>query len=362
MSEKRLGLHNHGLSRTDVFKAFKFAAKQHGPAALVLTAACGAGFGPNSLDMGDLPPGNEAQALKDPLDTLFDDVKQAQQEGKFDPEKSYSLAYLSTVGTLSAQELTATWPNVIPILNQAGEVTAIASPIMPVTLVGSLLGSPSVAKDLAEGVIMPIYDTEGNVVTYTQLTTAQAALLRTGNVNAVYRLDDYNNIQVYLENNNPAADAQAGEVNDAKAVANEQELQEIEINLPPDWKKPPKDYCGEDLVKYYAYLLTSATFGMLIMDDYMEKGQKSVTYDEDYHKKIDSFLEGERKIAARLQEKNCYSYTDKSGSVFTDYKLMRDLKFRYYGAQKKEFALRFNINTPIKDVFKAALKEVNTWW
>ena len=147
-----------------------------------------------------------------------------------------------------------------------------------------------------------------------------------------------------------------------------------------EWKPPPKDYCGEDMVRYYAHLLLDENLGMLLVGawttdpailDNPERLKLNIFKD------TDKFEKESKAVGERLREKSCYFYGDQGsakGSVFMDYKILRDQYMKSLGETMGETGAEagikghnfvsslFNSNMSTQEAFDVALKTVSKWW
>ncbi len=144
------------------------------------------------------------------------------------------------------------------------------------------------------------------------------------------------------------------------------------------WKPPPKDYCGEDMEQYYAYLLLSEILGVLLVDAF--KTDKTILDNPEklnIFKDADKFQEENNAISKRLKERNCYFYSGPNSaesSVFMDYKILRGQYRQSLGKAMGETGEKasikgfnfvkslFNSNMSTQEAFEVALKTVSKWW
>jgi len=123
---------------------------------------------------------------------------------------------------------------------------------------------------------------------------------------------------------------------------------QIEISgssyIPPnDWKPPSKNHCGEDLVELFARLYFSSISAEVFVESLNPSASRDPkAYDKAYNDALKSPIlqktdENERRINEideNLRKKGCYFYPE-GGSVFMDYKLMRERAFLKVGKYSK---------------------------
>lgn len=136
---------------------------------------------------------------------------------------------------------------------------------------------------------------------------------------------------------------------------------------PKDWKSPEKDSiknCGVDLTEYFAYQLLEEALALFSRDEIdslqlQGKLKSSVQLTEHMGQTLPIFKDYSKfetrgnQIDAQLREGNCYFYPD-GGSVFADYKYMRDRANLRAGGYSKpnitaeEYAQIWNKNPAIQ--------------
>lgn len=139
---------------------------------------------------------------------------------------------------------------------------------------------------------------------------------------------------------------------------------------PTGWQPPEKDYCGHNMPDYFARLFINSIIQVLFMAEY----DRGVKIDELKEKDIVAKgMENDhrvREIEGAMKEENCYFY--QGGSVFGDFKIMRDKFLRQdytkvinpEGNKLAELIKnkRWDINTPFNEVYQQVLEIVNGWW
>lgn len=142
------------------------------------------------------------------------------------------------------------------------------------------------------------------------------------------------------------------------------------------WKPPDKEYCGEDMVRYYASLLLDESMAGVLMEQY--RIDPSIINDPERIKLFQDekqFRKEHSETDKRLRDNNCYFYGEKGeGSVFMDYKIMRENYVTRLGesmgmtgkdatyAGYKSVSSLFNANMSTQEAFEVALKTVAQWW
>lgn len=137
-----------------------------------------------------------------------------------------------------------------------------------------------------------------------------------------------------------ARDSQKIQINQATSNTADNALPKFQVEIqgsgyiPPDgWKPPDKNHCGEDMVDYFARLLVSSVNAMAFVEQLDIKNPstdpklRTAVYDRATKipllEKADENEQHIHEIDERLREKGCFFYSD-GGSVFMDYKLMRE--------------------------------------
>jgi hypothetical protein len=123
----------------------------------------------------------------------------------------------------------------------------------------------------------------------------------------------------------------------------------------PNKKPPPKDYCGENMPSFFAYLFWNESLQRFM------KPTNILT--------VDSLplFQGEKEIMAKyeivgksLRDKGCYFYPG-GGSVFSDYKRIRDAHFPEK-ALTQWVSENINTNMSSQQAFDIVKSLVDTWW
>lgn len=150
-------------------------------------------------------------------------------------------------------------------------------------------------------------------------------------------------------------DAQAN--SDANAASKDLSNDFTASHQPPDgWKPPPKDYCGEDMQKYYAHLYLTEAVTVFMRPENIQSALNSPLL-----KDMDAYSKKANEIGQRLRDNNCYFYEGGS-SVFMDYKLLRHRFWKVDGANHSWVEANMNLNMPTSQAYEAAYKLVGQWW
>jgi len=123
----------------------------------------------------------------------------------------------------------------------------------------------------------------------------------------------------------------------------------MSIEKPNNWIPPSKDYEGEDIVNYFALLFLDQTVAMMYA--------KTKNLNLPILSEFQSFLDQENAVCKRLNDREKYFY--KKGSIFMDYKIMREESSNNVELQllKKQF----NPNMSAHEAFELAKTIVSNW-
>ncbi len=143
----------------------------------------------------------------------------------------------------------------------------------------------------------------------------------------------------------------------------------------PEWKAPHKEYGGEDLQAYYIVMLANEIVSVLVAG--ASKTNKSIFDQLDKIPVMQGFKEKVEDPSngadARLKKRGLYFY-EIGGSVFMDYKILRNKAFKKVGENLgetdsiaaqirgyKHFRDQFTIETPLDDVLTKAQDFISKW-
>ncbi len=136
----------------------------------------------------------------------------------------------------------------------------------------------------------------------------------------------------------------------------------------PEWRPPSKEYGGQDIPRYFALMFLNETIAMICA--------KAKRFDFPVVAALDVFSAEADRIGEELRAQNLYFYDtegQRDGSVFMDYKLLRNLAYakvgEEHGANEEHRvevgvrALKSQITADMttEQAFEIAQKIVNTW-
>lgn len=137
----------------------------------------------------------------------------------------------------------------------------------------------------------------------------------------------------------------------------------LEIN--PNWQPPSKDHGGENIPDLFARMLLNEIVGIMYA-----KLRKDLPIENG----IDEILDEMKSVNNRLREKGEYFY-DPEGSIFMDYKIMREQAYRTIGNEagkedteeaiiygNKEVKSKFSPEMPVGEALYIAREIVDQWW
>lgn len=188
----------------------------------------------------------------------------------------------------------------------------------------------------------------------------------------IYLLDENGKIKVIdLGQVEAEENVQIFEKTDEQTLAQARPNFKIEIlgnSFPPeDWKPPKKDHCGFDMVDYFARLLLNQTQASILRDEI-----RGVLTGAEFDKLMQEvpilreakeFTAEEDRISESLRQKNCYFYPQ-GGSVFSDYKLMRERAYLRAGGYSnpnltyEEYARIINTDPAVQTAFRQGVNAI----
>lgn len=117
--------------------------------------------------------------------------------------------------------------------------------------------------------------------------------------------------------------------------------------------QPTQELGGESLVDYFAGMLFDETIAMYFVET--RSGSAPIFAD------AATVLARRDKIDQHLREEGLYFYGS-GGSVFMDYKNMRDRKYAPDGALSRWTNEHIKPTMSAQEAFEVCKKEVATWW
>jgi hypothetical protein len=257
-----------------------------------------------------------------------------------------ALMYFESTGNL-------TWSfsnDAIPIIEN-GELIGLSTTLPIATLIGSILFNPGVVQDTSEGNPQIWLNHNGKLIPH-QLTQQETALIRAG-----CKIADYGKIDTPFEirvNNITIAKAKDSEVHKPYAKLIVDKTGEHFVPSDPNWKPPKKDYCGENIPRFYALMVYDQILAILMV-------KSGIISDKPIVDKFSSdFLPEKEMITKRMKDKDCFFYKH-GGSIFMDYKLMREQDIQG-NLNKWSNDHGFDINSDPDEMMMEIEKYVNGWW
>lgn len=126
---------------------------------------------------------------------------------------------------------------------------------------------------------------------------------------------------------------------------------------PPDWKPPKQDYCGEDIKEYFVLLAMGDMYGTVMRASGMDYANFVQT---PLWANSEQFDARYKEITDRMKKNKCYKYSE-GGSIYGDYKLMRNRFWKVDGAEKAWIKANITPDTPTAQAFELYKQLINTW-
>ncbi len=117
--------------------------------------------------------------------------------------------------------------------------------------------------------------------------------------------------------------------------------------------QPKQELGGESLVNYFAGMLFDETIAMQFV--------KTRSQEAKIFEGADKILQENERIDQHLRNQGLYFY-EPNGSIFMDYKKMRERKYSEDGSLSKWQEQHVKPTMSAEQAFKICKKEVTTWW